>query len=100
MSFQTQNQACQQLTDAVDKEYKNMADSIKETAEKIKVQLGLVHSRCNFLFLCFDPSFFPFAGQVQAEHGRDKVIHIAWYFEFLTTIFHPNSALLLARINT
>ncbi|KAK1680715.1 hypothetical protein QYE76_041563 [Lolium multiflorum] len=39
--FKTQNQACQQLTDAVDKEYKNMADSIKETAEKIKAKYKL-----------------------------------------------------------
>jgi|UniRef100_A0ACD5UAS4 uncharacterized protein YajQ (UPF0234 family) len=40
--FKTQNQACQQLTDEVDKEYKKMSDSIKETAEKIKARYKLI----------------------------------------------------------
>ncbi|GJN07539.1 hypothetical protein PR202_ga25379 [Eleusine coracana subsp. coracana] len=35
---ETQNQACQQLTDEVDKEYKKMSDNIKESSEKVKVQ--------------------------------------------------------------
>ncbi|KAK3126945.1 hypothetical protein QOZ80_7AG0565640 [Eleusine coracana subsp. coracana] len=34
----TQNQACQQLTDEVDKEYKKMSDNIKESSEKVKAK--------------------------------------------------------------
>ncbi|TVU39092.1 hypothetical protein EJB05_12496, partial [Eragrostis curvula] len=36
--FETQNQACQQLTDEVDKEYKKMSDNIKESSEKVKAK--------------------------------------------------------------
>ncbi|KAG8080698.1 hypothetical protein GUJ93_ZPchr0007g6310 [Zizania palustris] len=36
--FKTQNQAYQQLTDEVDKEYKKMSDSIKENTEMIKAK--------------------------------------------------------------
>lgn len=41
---QTQNQACEQLTDEVDKDYKKMSDSINETAEKIKAKYKLIMS--------------------------------------------------------
>ncbi|CAN6180045.1 unnamed protein product [Urochloa humidicola] len=34
----TQNQACQQLTDEVDKEYKKMSDNIKERSEIVKAK--------------------------------------------------------------
>jgi hypothetical protein len=37
--FRPTNQACQQLTDEVDKEYKKMCDNIKEGSEKVKVQI-------------------------------------------------------------
>ena len=58
MSFQTQNQACQQLTDEVDKEYKKMSDSIKETAETIKVQLDhLFTAGAIFYFFVLIPVF-------------------------------------------
>ncbi|CAM0905802.1 unnamed protein product [Alopecurus aequalis] len=40
--FKTQNQACQQLTYEVDKEYRKMSDSMKETAEKIKAKYKLI----------------------------------------------------------
>ncbi|KAF0907845.1 hypothetical protein E2562_020901 [Oryza meyeriana var. granulata] len=41
--FKTQNQACQQLTDEVDKEYKKISDSTKKNTEMIKV--SFVHSK-------------------------------------------------------
>ncbi|TKW31782.1 hypothetical protein SEVIR_2G129100v4 [Setaria viridis] len=36
--IKTQNQACQQLTDEVDKEYKKMSDNIKESSEIVKAK--------------------------------------------------------------
>ncbi|XP_006658526.3 arabinogalactan protein 1-like [Oryza brachyantha] len=42
--FKIQNQACQQLTDEVDSEYKKMSDSIKENAEMIKVKYKQIMS--------------------------------------------------------
>lgn len=36
--FKTQNQACQQLTDEVDNEYRKISDNLKENAEKLKAK--------------------------------------------------------------
>jgi hypothetical protein len=53
-SFQTQNQACQQVTDEMDKEYKKLSDNIKECSEKVKVHIFMPVVSCEYLI-----SFYP-----------------------------------------
>ncbi|GJN36445.1 hypothetical protein PR202_gb25351 [Eleusine coracana subsp. coracana] len=46
----TQKQVCQQLTDEVGKEYKEMSDNIKESSEKVKfLYFMLLHGNCQLL---------------------------------------------------
>jgi hypothetical protein len=78
-SFQTQNQACQQLTHEMDKEYKKLSDNIKEGSEKVKVQISMPVVSCEYSIVLILKYGSPFSGKVQADYCRGTILH-SWYY--------------------
>lgn len=95
-SVQIQSQACLQVMDEAEKEYKKMSDRINENIEVMKVSYHYKHEFTLFIIILkfllhlmillpiFQASYAEFITEAQASASRGKSIerHFPFFFHF------------------